>query len=94
MTQQTPLQQEIKDWEEEYKEKFGLCDKDSKDCRCSLELKFIRNLLKNYASYIKEQTVPEEKKIGYSSASEEIPFRGGYNACRQKVVDKFKELGL
>jgi hypothetical protein len=65
--------------------------------RSDIQYSFTDGLLA-LAQYLKEEIVPEEKPIyrnATNSRDKEIFDRSmGFNDCRSKVVDKFKEMGM
>jgi hypothetical protein len=58
MPDPTKIKDQLKDWEDDYKEKFGLCNKDGK-CDCKEELKFISDLLAEKDREIKKLITDE-----------------------------------
>lgn len=82
--EQTPLQQKIEELTYEYSNvHYERGDID--------EIGFAIAL----AQYIKEEIVPEESIVEYGTDElEQQYWDRGHNACRSKVVDKFKEMGI
>lgn len=73
-------------WEEVYRKKFGLCDKNGK-CGCKKELGFIRKLIKEAREEAIRSVLPEEKKRGWLQDE-------GWNSCLESIKGRANKRGI